>query len=412
MRIVHIAFAVDTQSASYRLHKALLENGITSSILVVENSYSLTGVFTIEDKYKIKESVSSKIIRKIKTRIRKKYISKEKGPFSSDCIGHNLANHPLILEADIVHLHWIINTISIRSIKDILLNDKKVIWTCHDNWPFTGGCHVRYNCNGFKSDCANCLYSKNKGKVAKKFLKIKKRCLVNRGLVLTGPSNWMVSNLKESIFMNEKIYKLQNCVDTAVFKPMNKYSIREYLGFDSSKIIIGISVMDTGIPYKGWAYIVELMARIRKEAAIQSKIEFVIMGNGKPDGSLPFKIHRFGYLSEEHLIAEIYNACDFTINPSLEESFSNVVLESISCGVPVLAFSIGGIPDIIDHKKNGYLAEAKNINDLYNGFVWICNNINNRKVIEACRSKAIEHFSLYSIFNRAKSIYNEVLYEQ
>lgn len=408
MQVVHIAFAVDTQSASYRLHKALLKAGMASYILVVDSIFHLDNVIKIENKYRVSESVFYRFFRKVRNKYYDRRISKRLGPFSTDTLGYDVLNHPLIQSADIIHLHWIVNTLSVRSIAKLLIAGKKVVWTCHDNWPFTGGCHVRYECNEYQEDCVNCLYSINHCLVANKLLMLKIKYLTSTRLVFSGPSNWMVSNIKRSVFYNHRILKLSNCVDTEVYRPMSKSILRKILGLESSSIIIGVSVMDTRIPYKGWSSLVALMMKLKENNKINKKIEFLIIGNGRIEDNLPFKIHRFGYLSEEHLIAEIYNVCDLTINPSIEESFSNVVLESISCGIPVLAFAVGGIPDIIEHKKNGYLAAVSDIDDLYNGFLWILNN-RTGKLREACRCKAEEEFSMKNIAYKAKAIYDEVL---
>jgi len=409
MQVVHIAYAVDTQSASYRLHKALLKAGVVSYMLVADSNFHLDNVVKMEAKYKIKENILNKFSRKVNNKYYNRRISKKLGPFSMDTLGYDVLNHPLIKSADIIHLHWIVNTLSIKTISRLLLAGKKVIWTCHDNWPFTGGCHVRYECNEYQAYCLNCPYSMNHGLVAKKLLSKRIKYLMTTRLVFTGPSNWMVANIKKSVFYSHYTFKLPNCVDTEVYRPRTKLLLRELLGFESGRIIIGVSVMDTRIPYKGWSSLVALMMKLNQNYEINKKIEFLVIGNGIIEENLPFKIHRFGYLTEEHLIAEIYNVCDLTINPSLEESFSNVVLESISCGVPVLAFAVGGIPDIIEHKKNGYLAVINDIDDLYNGFLWILNSIRTGKLMEACRSKAVEEFSMKIIADKAKAIYDEVV---
>jgi glycosyltransferase involved in cell wall biosynthesis len=104
---------------------------------------------------------------------------------------------------------------------------------------------------------------------------------------------------------------------------------------------------------------------------------------------------------------KLYSAADVTIVPSLQENLSNVILESLSCGTPVVGFKIGGNSDMIEHKINGYLAEPYQSDDLAYGIAWILNNENSKEISKMARGKVLENFDSKLVAKKYIELYSK-----
>jgi glycosyltransferase involved in cell wall biosynthesis len=137
----------------------------------------------------------------------------------------------------------------------------------------------------------------------------------------------------------------------------------------------------------------------------KENIEILIFGKfSGNDKILSFKIHNFGFINNNQKLMEIFTLADIFVGPSIEESFGNVFLEALSCGTPCVSFNdIGAATDIINHKKNGYIAESMNSYDLFQGIKWTLNNSLNLK--DNCISTVKNKFLLDDIVNKYIEVY-------
>lgn len=404
MKVVHISTSVSESSANTRLHKALLNMGIASKILTMGHSGS------IEKVYDLKNSLPVKIMdvgmRKIRAKQKEYLPIQVNTPFSVGNTGYNLNNNCLIQEADIIHLHWVCEMLSIHNIKQLLALNKPIIWTCHDSWPFTGGCHVRYGCMNFTQTCGKCeeLEVNNRYDITYKIMRKKLKEWDSNKIVFIAPSNWMKDNIHQSaLFQKNRVEVIPNTLDTEIFNP-RRLKTKEF----RDKINILFGATDTRTPYKGYRYVVQVLERLLKQdATYKDKIRLHFVGEmGTIDKIIEKLDCKFwGYISEEEKMADIYNMADLFFFPSIDDNLPSMVMESMACGTPVVAFQTGGIPDLVSHKKNGYLAVYKDIDDLANGLEWVLKNNKNNKlgmyasqcVQEKYGSKKIatEHIKLY-----------------
>ncbi len=128
---------------------------------------------------------------------------------------------------------------------------------------------------------------------------------------------------------------------------------------------------------------------------------------------IPFQVHIFGKITNENKLVDCYNAVDIYVTPSLQDNLPNTVIESLSCGTPVVAFNTGGMPDMIEHLENGYLAELKSSKDLAAGMVTLLSDTKELlKMKEKCRDTALEKFNEETIANQYSAYYKELLAEQ
>jgi glycosyltransferase involved in cell wall biosynthesis len=197
--------------------------------------------------------------------------------------------------------------------------------------------------------------------------------------------------------------KIPNLVDTKVFKDIDQKVAREILGIKTSGTVILFGAVSPRSPYKGWVYLVKALEKL-KTVDTKKDITIAIFGSGyeeKIASSIPFKVKFFGSFRDEQTMAVAYNAADVFVAPSVAETFGLVVLEALRCKTPVVAFDTGGIPDIIQHKKNGYLANYKDATDFAKGIVFCIN--------EKLNIEVSSKFDRETIVSQHKSLYKRLL---
>lgn len=407
MRVVHISFDVNSCSANVRIQKAIQQSGIYSNILVKDMNYEIDNVIEMQKNiaYKIKGAVFDKIERNI---LEKKYPYREPVLFSPELYGLNVSNNDIVRNADIIHLHWVCGCYqSIHTVANIIKLGKPVVWTMHDSWAMTGGCHVRYGCMRFQKGCGKCpmLHSKAEHDLSYYVLKQKKALWKDNNIIIVTPSKWLLNDVrKSSLFKNNKSVCIPNPIDERL------YGIKEKGSKNRFAVLFGASGVT--LPYKGFSYFERIMLRLKKEKpAIAEQIIIYIFGTENLQTKLVSEYDcRFcGYIRSEKKMAEIYQMSDIYVFPSTDDNLPGTVMESMSCGTPVLAFETGGIPDMVEHKKNGYLAKYKDEEDLYNGFLWIYNNNADNNLGIYARKKIEKEFSMMIIGEKYKALYNALL---
>ncbi len=328
-------------------------------------------------------------------------------PYSIMNVGVDLTQNEYVRNADIVILHWIWgHFVSFKGLDKLLNSGKKVIVYCHDNAHFTGGCHVRMGCNGYLNGCENCPQitdNRSKGYSYKQF-KHKRRIYQNADFTVLSPSTWMDGNVARSALLSSKRHLIiPNPIDTDFFKPQAKKKN------DRIRILFG-AVNATSTPYKGYKELIAALDLLEKKYSDLGSIEaYVFGGNGAPISmSQNGEVHYLGILDPKRMV-DAYNDVDVYVVPSLEDSFNSTVAESLACETPVVAFATGGITDIIDHQKNGYLAKYGVVEDLADGIYWVLKN--NKDNVLGCegRAKVVNYFSYNVIGQKYKDLFNSIL---
>lgn len=408
--------------AAFRLHEALLQNGIDSNMLVDDKKSDLNTVVSLPNKRCCEKLNKFKrlFFDKFSLVRYKKTITKNFGPFSPQII----SNRKLIktineINPDIVHLHWICG--GFLSIEDIAKIKVPVVWSLHDMWAFTGGCHLvaecisqnndKKMCDKYTKNCGTCdfLGSKKNKDLSFKVLQRKKKSFAKiKNMTIIGISKWMANCAKNSaVFSNKTVINLPNPINTNTYKPVDKKIARNLLNLPQSKKLVLFGAMSaTSTPYKGFSELTEALNKMNTE-----DVEFVVFGSSEPKNppKLPCKVHYLGHLHDDITLILLYNACDVMIHPSKRENLSNVIMESLSCETPVVAFDIGGNSDMIEHKKNGYLAQPFDTLDLSNGINWILNNENYDDLCKNARKKVINNFDYNVVAKKYIELYEKEL---
>lgn len=316
-------------------------------------------------------------------------------------------------KTDIVHLHWVANFVSAESLHYWEEAGIKLVWTFHDRNPMTGGCHCTYGCNGYEKECDRCPEMvKNPYNISHYLLTIKKKYIPQSVVVVT-PSKWMADCARKSaIFHNHRIEVIPNSVDTDLFRPFNKKSCRTRLGIaPNTKVVLYCAEAPEQV-HKGYRYLLEAMQWAKRNLSQERWAELVLLLIGNSDiviedtKKIGITVVPLGYIKDDALLSEAYAAADTTILTSIEDNFPNVMLESISCGTPVVAFRTGGVPDVIQDGINGYVVPQKDSQALGNAVIKI---LERASVGEACRRFAEKNLTMELQAKRYRELYKELL---
>lgn len=424
MKVVHInTFDNDggAARAAYRLNKALNEYGIESNMLVLEKKSNDKDIFSIQTSEKVRGILKNNNI--LQEYLTKKYKNRTQTLFSPGFLGVDLNNYNKLKEADIIHLHWINGGyLSLKSLNKLKKLKKPIVWTFHDMWPFTGGCHYDENCGKYEKNCGNCkvLNSKIDKDLSRDIFNKKRDVYSNLKITGVTCSNWLGECAKKSELMSSKnINVIPNTLEIDTFKPIDKIISRKVLNLPENKFIILCGAMSaTSDKRKGFDYLynaIKLLAEKHKE--LIDKIEIVIFGasESKELEQLPFKTTFLGTLRDDMSIVHSYNCADVFVAPSIQENLANTVMESLACGTPVLAFNIGGMSDMIEHEVNGYLASEVSHVSLYEGLKYFITNNDSEKFRINARRYVEDNYAPHIIAEKYtelyKSIYVENIYD-
>lgn len=378
LKVVQLQFSKESAgSSALRLHNAFIEEGIESIIL------SLNKDIIVDDKI-IYLSRRSRIIARLDAEL-KKYINrkniKKYGTFSSPVLGTNVSQLEEVKNADVIYLHWILmGFLNLSNIEQLLKLKKPVVIIMHDMWYITGGCHYSFTCEKYITGCYNCQAFRGNKKndlSAKGFRKKLKLYSKYNNFYLVSPSRWLYDCAKKGLLTKDKpIFYIPNAIDNSLFKPFDKNIAKNILNIDSNEIVIAFGAGKVDSPYKGWTYLQKALEILKQENDLK-QISILIFGsmyNKEIADAIPFKTKFLGYLRDEYALIIAYNAANVFVVPSLADNQPTVIMESMCCGTPVVGFDVGGIPDMISHKDNGYLAKYVDSKDLADGIKFCINN--------------------------------------
>lgn len=410
MRIIHLSYADINGGAfraTYRLHKSLLNQGTHSRLWVNEKK---SDDWTVEDLNNKIGKVLNKLYPRVINHSLVKMLKTENEIIHSPSVfPSNWVKHINNSDVDIVHLHWIQN--EMLSIKDISKIKKPIVWTLHDMWAFCGAEHYT-NDNRWRGG----YYSNNRPNYESGFdlnrwtWNRKKKYWKNPNQIVT-PSKWLAKCVKESALMKSwPVSVIANPIDTDQWAPMDKKNARQLhnLSQDANLILFGAfgGVKDLR---KGYDLLLSALEYLKANNKIK-KIELVVFGQSKPKSQpdLGFPIHYSGHLYDELSLRALYSSADVMIIPSRQDNLPNTAVEAQACGTPVVSFDIGGLSDIIEHKKTGYLVKPFDTRDLANGITWVLERSDSNKLGSNAREAAVEKFSEKKISEDYVSIYKKL----
>ncbi len=397
--------------AASRLNQALRKHGVDSQMLVYRAQRAESGVTAWAD-----SSWKEKLFWARFSAERLRFLPHEKDrsvrfAFSPAAVGVPIEEHPLIQQADIINLHWInFGFVSLKGLERLLNLGKPIVWTIHDMWAFTGGCHYSRGCERFRSHCQFCPYLKKPGEydLAFEIFEQKEKLLAQAPLTFVAPSQWLHNLTRQAALIKDfPALCIPYPIDTTVFQNKNKTEMRQKMGLPLDKKLVLFAGANTQDVRKGFVYFQEAVNNVGQEA---DDVEVLIFGKSQPDAyrELTRSVHDLGKLSDLTNIADAYAAADLMVVPSLEDNLPNTVLEAMACGTPVVGFDIGGIPDMIDHLENGYVADYRSAKSLACGIRWIIENNATGNLSQNARQKVLETYAEEIIARQYDNLYQSL----
>ena len=294
-------------------------------------------------------------------------------------------------DPDLIHIHNLHNCyINLPMLFDyIKKNNKKVVWTLHDCWSFTGQCpyFTAVGCEKWKTGCHDCeqinRYPSCSVDRTDKMWNRKKEWFTGvQNLTIVTPSQWLADLVKQSFLKDYPVKVINNGINLDVFKPTES-DFRTKHNLEDKKIILGVaSVWEVR---KGLDVFIELSKRL------DDRYKIVLVGtNDEVDKKLPEGIISIHRTSNQKELAELYTAADVFFIPTREDNFPTVNMESLACGTPVLTFNTGGSPEMVD-EETGVVLMNEDIASVEQAVISMCESGKYSK--EACTERAKQYDS-------------------
>lgn len=403
--------------ACNRLYRALQQEGVDVSFFVNEKTGGSTDIHSFNASFPEKKIADARFAAERILLYPKLQDKKDLFFFSPANTGMDISNHPAVKKADILHLHWFNQGfLSLDSLRKLAALKKKIVWTLHDMWGFTGGCHYTRGCEKFKTHCGVCPYlaSKKPDDLSAQVWKRKSALYDKHTFTFVTCSKWLAGiALQSSLLHGFNIHAISNPIDINLYKPLEKIAAKKSLGLNTSKSYLLFASQNLADERKGFRYLREAIELLnQKNPELKESVELLVFGKSKIDlqSLLPLKVNSLGSLSSQEKIVAAYNAAHLFVLPSLEDNLPNTIMEALSCGVPVAAFNTGGIPEMVDDGVNGFLAEQKSSVQLADAMLRIIENkMPYESLAENARKKVMGNFSFEKVAKRYLALYDTVL---
>ena len=408
MKVLHLSTSdLDggAARAAYRLHQGMLEVGTDSQMLVrakLSEDEAVVG----------NKTTIARVGSKLDGLPLKRYPQRKPTPFSTEWFPDSVVARVKQLDPDVVNLHWVCN--GFLQIESLPRFNKPIVWTLHDMWPFTGGCHYAQECDRYLESCGKCpqLNSQSQIDLSYKILHRKLKAWQGIDLTLVTPSQWLGDCVRASrLFRQSRVEVIPNGIETERYRPIDKKKARAALNLPQDKRLVLFGVGSrSGDPRKGFRYLLSALQQL-DESQWKDRLELVVFGRAEGnDLPIAFKTHFLGRLEGDEALASAYSAADLFVAPSVQDNLPNTIVEALSCGTPCAAFSIGGMPDMIVHRQNGYLAQPFDVQDLAQGIVWaIESDERHEQLCHDARRYALGNFELRAQARQYINLYEDLL---
>ena len=402
--------------AAFRIHQGVRGLGVDSRMFVKNKHHNGADIISLGDFiphnpfYKAFDWTCNKIKNQLQHYRWNRYPDRDQ-IFMSDLRGTDLHGALRKLDYDVLHLHWI-NQRFVSLLE--LPKDKPIVWTLHDSWPFCGICHYFFECESYQQQCGCCpfLHSGKANDLSHMVWKKKAEIYKNLNIHIVSPSRWLADCAhRSSLFSGFPVEVIPNCLDVEAFRPIDERELSPRWSKFQEKSYVLYGAMNAATDKrKGFANLLSAM-KILEQNGHADDFELIVFGASKSelciDVNIP--IHYVGYVGNTMDLVSLYNMASVMVVPSLNENLSCAIMESLSCGTPVVAFNIGGNSDMIEHKVNGYLAVEKDDADLAEGILWCLENNEGNRLGKMGREKVFRNYTFDAVCRQYKALYESVI---
>lgn len=418
MNILQISAAADTGGAGRamnRLHQELARQGHVSNILARLRRTPEPHTFTVSEATGRSDSPPNRLLNNARMQL-DAWFSLPSVYASTE----RILNTEIFRQAEVVQLHnlhgWYFNYNLLPRISAL----KPVIWTLHDMWAFTGHCAYAYDCDRWRTRCFDCpQLTRDRRKFVEprpvfvdrtSHVWERKRSIYQQSkLHIVAPSRWMADQARNSILRGAAdIQCISYGIDLTTFRPTDQASARHALGIPQNAKVILFVAAKVIQGRKGLGYLCEALGRIRAH----KDTLLLTVGSSKPKQQQlqHYEQMHLGHIADKDKLSLVYSAADLYVLPTLADNLPLTVQESLASGTPVVAFDVGGIPEMIDHLSTGYLARYKDTADLATGICQLLDDDALRlRMRETCRSFAVTHYDLKVQTSRHVDLYEQAI---
>ena len=387
--------------AAYRLHQGLLAQAIDSRLLVGKVKTNSHRVQATPRKHRLEDQLYS-----LTWRLGFNYINLV-GSF-------DIPQHEFYKNADILNFHNLhtgyFNYLAIPS----LTESKPAVFTLHDMWSFTGHCAYSYDCDRWKIGCGKCPYPEIYPGVPRDNTRVEwklKNWVYSRSNInIVTPSNWLTEQVKQSMLNRFHIDRIPYGIDTEAYQPLEREQCRLLLGIPTSKTVLMFAAQNFKDSRKGGDLLVAALSSL--PASLKAETLLLTLGDGGESilEAVGIPTLNLGYVSSDRLKCIAYSAADLFVFPTRADNLPLVLQESMACGIPMVSFKIGGVPDLVRPGVTGYLAEPGDATDLCNGIIQLVEDNNLRtQMSQQCRAIALAEYSLKLQSQRYIELYRQIL---
>lgn len=395
--------------AANRLMEALKKNGIKARMLVRDKQTDQLTVSSIPSSWTLTvKFLWERFIIWINNRLSRKNLLM----VDIANTGTDITQTFEFKQADVIHLHWVNHGyLSLHDIDLIMQSGKPVVITMHDMWYFTGICHHAGKCEKYKVQCVECplIYGGIGKDLAQQVFLQKRKIYYNNKIVFVGCSQWMASLCRSSrLTSGQTILNIPNPIDTTTFQPADMQESRKDCHLPADKYLLLFCSRLITDPYKGFRQLADACSIIRKQyPQLAERLGVVVLGeeSDKIKSLIPLDVYPVNYLSNLRDIVRLYNAVDLFVTPSLQENLPNTIMEAMACGTPCVGFHIGGIPEMIDHQQNGYVANYRDAEDFARGIDWCLSPEHYQALCTSARQKVLDNYSEERVAHRYTEVY-------
>lgn len=388
--------------ACYRLLQGLASTSVDAR-MIVRDSAHFPGIFSAGGGGFVRALLDGLTLHR--------YPKRQPHNFSPAWIPGNAIRVTAPCSPDIVHLHWVVEGfVRIESLCSLKV---PILWTMHDSWPFTGGCHLPGECSRYEQSCGSCpvLGSKGENDWSRHVWQRKRRAWKNLPLTIVSPSRWLAERARaSSLFAGRRIEVIPNGIDTDFYCPGDRLSARRELclPLDRQLLLFGANhaLSDSN---KGFDLLQRALRALPEK--YRQTAELLVFGEDAdrlmPECGIPAR--NLGQIADERRLVQLYRAADMCLVPSRQENLPNMVIEAMACGIPCIAFAVGGLPELIEHEETGYLAHPCDIEDLAHGIESLLTDTMQRLVMaEKSRAWVEQNVSMVRVAQCYVDLYREV----